>query len=567
MNPALAPLDERTLKLIEAGFEAFARADHKAAGHAASELLALERRQVDGLYLAGLVAAAREDFVGAEDFFERAILVKRDFPDPWIALLQLLQRQDRKDDFEAVYALAATEVGDRSGTRAQLANLLVATDPERALSELDALLLKHGMEDLSAAAARLRALVALGRADEAAAAARTLLARRPDGVEETALLGITLVESGQFDEARQVLAAGVAAHPEAYVFRFDLCLALHRAGKDEAFSREVAALLERFPDDPQATFLIAYRDLAQGRFTDGFARYESRKRLPGAHVIRSAPIPEWHGEPMPGERLLVFDEQGYGDNLMFARFLPHLLARGMAVTIVCPDALYALFAAQPGLRGVRVIRRTSSPQWAEGDRWCALMSLPHLLGVPTPTQDIGFPYLQASPDLAQHWQARLRGPATPKVGLAWAANPRQSVGRERSLPRAQLAPILAVPGVRFFSLQVGPGRLDGPRPGIEDLAPELFDFADTLAAVAALDLVITVDTSVAHVAGALGKPCWVMTPFLTDWRFSAHAGGMSWWYPATTVFRQPRRGEWESVVARVARALSAVATCDRIGSP
>ena len=562
---ARAP-EGRVLALIEAGFEAFSKADHNAAGRAAAELLALEPGQVDALYLSGLVAAAREDFVAAEDFFERALLAKRDFPDPWIALLQLLQRLDRKDDFNAVYALASEEVGARRETRAQLANLLIATDPARALRELEALAVAEP-EAASVAAARLRALVALGRAEEAADEARALLAARPEGVDETALLGITLVESAQFDEARRVLSAGIQAHPETYAFRFDLCLALHRAGDDEGFEREAAALLERFPEDPQTTFLLAYRDLARGRFTQGFARYESRKRVPGAHVIGSAPIPEWQGGATPGKRLLVFDEQGYGDNLMFARFLPHLFARGMAVTLVCPDALYALFAAQPSLRTTRVLRRLNTPQWHEGDRWCAVMSLPHLLGMDRPTSGVRFPYLEASPALVEHWRPRVENGPGLKVGLAWAANPRQSVGRERSLAWAQLAPILAVPGVRFFSLQVGPGRLDGSRPGIDDLAPDLYDFADTFAVVAQLDLVVTCDTSVAHVAGALGKPCWVMTPFLTDWRFAADESDTAWWYPATRVFRQRRRGDWTTVVERIARRLRGLAAANQDRRP
>lgn len=550
--------DGRVLALIEEGFDALARADHDGAGRAAEEILALEPGQVDALYLSGLVAAAREDFVAAEDCFERALLAKRDFPDPWVALLQLLQRQDRKDDFNAVYRLACEAVGLRPETRAQLANLLIATDPERALAELDALA-AEGSREVAVAAGRLRALVALGRAPEAAAQARALLEARPEGVDERALLGITLVESAQFAEARRVLAEGIARHPGTYAFHFDLCLALHRAGDDTAFEREVKALFERFPEDPQATFLVAYRDLAKGRFAEGFARYEARKRLPGAHVIRSAPIPEWQGEPMPGERLLVFDEQGYGDNLMFARFLPHLFARGVDVTLVCPDALYALFASQAALRGTRVVRRLSTPQWHEGDRWCAIMSLPHLLGIEAPSAGVRFPYLEPPPALVEQWRARVAGAAGLRVGLAWAANPRQSVGRERSLAWAQLAPILAVPGVRFHSLQVGPGRLDGSRPGIDDLAPDLYDFADTFAVVAQLDLVITCDTSVAHVAGALGKPCWVMTPFLTDWRFAADESGAAWWYPATRVFRQPRRGDWTPVVERVAGALRELA--------
>jgi cytochrome c-type biogenesis protein CcmH/NrfG len=549
----------RVLAQVERGFDALGRRDYVGAKEAARRLLTEDAQQVDALYLSGLIAMTEDDFVAAEDFWERAILAKRDFPDPWVALLELLQRQDRKDDFDAVYELAREAAGHRSETRGQLANLLIAHDAERAFAELDDLY-RSGETGLPVAASRLRALVALGRAREAAEDARRALEARPDGLDETALLGITLIESEEFEAASKVLADAVARHPEKYAFNFDLCLGLHRSGDDRSFDRYMAGLLERFPDDPQAMFLLAFRDLAAGRFGRGFARYESRKRLPGAHVIRSAPIPEWRGEAIEGERLLVYDEQGYGDNLMFARFLPRLLEQGMEVTVVAPEALYALFAAQPTLRRARVVKRLVTAQWDQGDRWVSLMSLPHVLGIEHPVHDVRFPYLEAQQALMDHWGARVGDVAGLKVGLAWAANPRQSVGRERSLGWEQLSPLLAVPGVRFFSLQVGPGRLHGSRPGIEDLAPELFDFADTFAVVSQLDLVITVDTSVAHVAGALGRPCWVMTPFLTDWRFSADEDGSAWWYPATRVFRQARRGDWGTVVARVRDELRAATT-------
>lgn len=544
----------RVLALIETGFEAFSRSEYETASRAAEELLAIEPNQVDGLYLSGLVANARENFVAAEDFWERAILEKRDFEDPYIALLQLLQRQDRKEDFAAVYELAREAVGVRPETSAQLAHVLIAHDPARALSELDALI-SEGASGMAVITGRLRALVTLGRSQEAATFARKLVEGRPEGVDETALLGITLIESEQFSEAEEVLSAGIARHPDRYGFWFDRCLGLHRSGDDAGFARCMGGLLQRFPEDPQALFLLAYRDLARGRFAEGFARYESRKRLPGAHVIRSAPVPEWRGEVMPGKRLMVFDEQGYGDNLMFARFLPRLLELGMDVTLTCPDALYALMAWQPALRRVRVVKRLANPQWDGVDRYIPIMSLAHVLGVDHPVREVEFPYLSPPPDLVERWRGRLNTDSKLKVGVAWAANPRQSVGRERSVPWDDVALLFSAADTHFYSLQVGPGRLEGSRPEIEDLAPELYDFADTFAVVSELDLVITVDTSVAHVAGALGKACWVMAPFLTDWRFSADANGMSWWYPRTRVFRQPRRGDWRSVVVAVRKDL------------
>ena len=543
--------------LIDRGFASHADADYAAASAAAQEILAVEPAQVDALYLSGLIAMAREDFVAAEDWFERAILAKGDFSDPYIALLGLLQRQDRKEDFGAVYELAKARLPAAPQTATQLANLLVAQDPERAVVEFDAALAAGG--SIESTAGRLRALVALGRASEAAEEAREVWRANPRGIEPTALLGITLVESEAFDEAEQVLTQGLAEHPDNYAFHYDLALALHRKGDDTAFALRVDQLLKRFPEDAQAEFLLAFRDLARGRFDQGFARYESRKRLPGAHLVQSAPIPEWRGEPLDGKRLLVIDEQGYGDNLMFARFLSRLLDAGIQVTYLCPEALYALFAWEPALRRARILKRQATPQWEEGDTYVPIMSLPHLLGVRHPSRDVRFPYLTAPIDLSSAWHERIDDDGRLKVGVAWAANPRQSVGRERSVPWGILSRLLATPGVRFYSLQVGPGRLERSLPEIENLAPDLYDFADTFAAVSCLDLVITVDTSVAHVAGALGKPVWVMTPFLTDWRFAVDAKGAAWWYPQAKIFRQPTRGHWQEVIDAVRGELSRLA--------
>jgi hypothetical protein len=257
---------------------------------------------------------------------------------------------------------------------------------------------------------------------------------------------------------------------------------------------------------------------------------------------------------------MVLDEQGYGDNLMFARFLPQLLNLGMHVTLVCPGPLYALLAWQPALRRVRVVNRLAARQWDGVDRYIPIMSLPHVLGIDDPVRGVSFPYLQAPPEVVEHWRGRLNPGPELKVGIVWTANARQSLGRERSIAWDDLMPLFGVPGTRFYSLQVGRGRPERFCPGVEDLGAELHDFADTFAVVSELDLVITVDTSVAHAAGALGKACWVMTPFLTDWRFSADANDVSLWYPQTRVFRQQRRGEWRGVVLAVREHLENLAS-------
>jgi hypothetical protein len=190
------------------------------------------------------------------------------------------------------------------------------------------------------------------------------------------------------------------------------------------------------------------------------------------------------------------------------------------------------------------------------------MSLPNACGTTLATIPARTPYLPVEEARCQHWRQRLGPPAGRRVGLVWAGNPEHNNDRNRSLPFAALAPLWNIPGIRWYSLQVGERRADlnaAPPGTIEDLSPALDDFAETAAAISQLDLVVTVDTSVAHLAGAIGRPTWVMLPSAPDWRWLTGRPD-SPWYPSVRLFRQPERGEWGSVINRIALALAAKAT-------
>jgi hypothetical protein len=245
----------------------------------------------------------------------------------------------------------------------------------------------------------------------------------------------------------------------------------------------------------------------------------------------------------------VHAEQGLGDTIQFARYLPMIARRGGEVVLACGGPLLPLLAR---LRGVRVVAKDAAlPHY---DAWIDQMSLPHIFATRPETIPSAAGYLVADPAVVARWRERL--PGRRKIGLAWGGNPAHSNDRRRSLPPSAVERLVALDRASWVNLQVGPRAGEA---GLPDLTPLLTNYAETAALVANLDLVLTVDTSVAHVAGALGVPCWVMLPFAPDWRWMLGRDDTPW-YDSLRLFRQPRPGDWDAVIDAVAAAL-------RAGSP
>lgn len=263
--------------------------------------------------------------------------------------------------------------------------------------------------------------------------------------------------------------------------------------------------------------------------------------------------PAWAGEDLAGCTLFVYPEQGYGDAIQFARYLPMLVAKGAKVAFEAPAPLRRLFEAG-GFVGT-LVGAGEAPLGF--DCHAALLDLPGLLGadaatIPPPGGVLGVPE-----DLVQKWAARIGAPDGLRVGIVWAGRPTYVNDRNRSLAPDALLPLAEVSGLRLYSLQLGhDGAAEAAFGGaVADLAPHIEDFADMTAAMLALDLVISVDTSAAHLAGALGRPVWTLLPFTPDWRWQLERDD-SPWYPAMRLFRQQRAGDWPDVIARVADALA-----------
>lgn len=393
-----------------------------------------------------------------------------------------------------------------------------------------------------------------GRVVEAEAAYRQAIAALPEYADAHHNLGNLLLEEGHTEAALACFRQSAALRPEWAEGHNRLGATLHALGRLEEALPHFERALALKPDLADCHWDYALALLAAGRLRQGWQEYEWRWRR-HQPAPRDLPQPLWRGEDLTGTRLLVYVEQGFGDAIQFFRFLPLVKARGARVILELHEPLMGLVDAHLGVD--QVLRMGEA--LPEFDKHVSLLSLPGLLGIDLPDLPRAVPYLRVQRERLPRWRARLAGEGL-KVGLVWAGNPNVKNDRWRSPRLAPLLPLLATPGVRFFALQKGDGTADlaqaPPRPQLADLGPEIADFADTAAILLELDLLITTDTSVAHLAGALGRPVWLMLHASPDWRWGNH-GDESPWYPTIRLYRQPALGDWGSVVARLGADLAA----------
>ena len=393
--------------------------------------------------------------------------------------------------------------------------------------------------------------------------ALTVLREAPESAATYNLRGMALAETCKYRDAARCFENAARLEPEAAAGWANLGMMLNIDGRFDdaltAYDRAIGCA----GDDPQIRVNRAIAQLHAGRWAEAWRDFEWRFNRPGyVPVSDAALLPVLDGTTrLDGMRVLVWHEEGFGDTLQFARFLPLLAERGAEVIASVPAALLRLLRCIPG---ITVVQAGQSLPPAH-DFQCPFFSLPRAFGI-TPRTVPARPYLTADPALAEAWDARLPDEGL-RVGLVWAGQARPwlqgftSVDRRRSAGLAAFAPLASVSGVRFISLQAGTSAAQGQDPpaGMELLDPmeSVRDFADTAAIVSGLDVVISVDTSVAHLAGAMGKRVFLLDRYDNCWRW-LHGRTDSPWYPTMTIFRQPRPGDWSSVMHRAASALAAL---------
>jgi tetratricopeptide (TPR) repeat protein len=471
----------------------------------------------------GLALAGLKRFDEALASFERALAARSDYAEALCHRGDTLRQLGRLDEALASYDQALAARPDFAAAFSDRGNVLKAMRRfADALASYDrALALRP---DFSGALSnRAVTLQALDRLDEALASCDRALALDPGSIEALINRAGVLQELRRFDEALASYDRAVTLAPEGAAAQANRALLL----------------------------------LLTGNFAQGWPAYEWRRRLPGFDG-RVFAGPAWSGEDIAGQRILLHAEQGFGDTIQFARYAPLAAALGVQVgahvTLAVQPPLVSLLA---GLLGVTVIANCDPlPPF---DRHCSLLSLPRAFATTLDTIPGGVPYVAAPAERVTAWAPRLPREGL-RIGLAWSGHPANTKDHERSIPFARLAPLLAVAGARFVSLQKDLRAADTDAfeqcGGILDLGADLRDFADTAAVIANLDLVITVDTAVAHLAGAMGKPVWVLLPRTPDFRWLLDRD-TSPWYPTARLFRKAGMDTWDAVIARVAAELAA----------
>jgi tetratricopeptide (TPR) repeat protein len=398
------------------------------------------------------------------------------------------------------------------------------------------------------------ALEAQDRLEEAAACLTRALELSPSHPHAHSNLAGVLARRGQLDQAIAQVQRALELAPGLPEALNNLGAILERAGRlEDAVACYQAAIRAR-PGFADAHVNLGMAWLLEGRFEQGWQEYEWRLKGSG---LTGLSRPLWDGAALEGRTILLRAEQGLGDTIHFVRYGTLLKQRGATVLVECPERLVPLLGTVPGVDAV----------FAQGDAlpafdvYAPLMSLPRILGTRLETIPNQVPYLGVPPEVAAAWGARINAATPPRhrrIGLVWASNRISKNVRDRSLPLAALAPLAEAPGWAWFSLQRGPAAAEAVSPpagwSLANLEDESGQITDTAAAMLNLDLIITVDTLAAHLAGALSRPVWVLLPFAPDFRWM-RGRAASPWYPTMRLFRQLQPGDWPAVAQEVLAAL------------
>ena len=525
------------------------------------EVLVLSPGHARTLFRLANTLRLKGDVVGAEQFFRSALAADPSSDGAAVNLADLLDHEGRIDE-----AIATLDVAMKRGSTTpevpnNLAVYLTRRHRHRDAEAAHRRLVELRPDDAGAVSALASSVQEQGRAEEAIDIFYRALALRPDFPDALSSLAMALISVGRIDAAEAACRRALAVDPLHGDAGNVLAYAIRERGDSVQATKLWRDLLQRLPDHAAAQCNLAFALLADGEYEEGWRRYEWRFRDAMAPALRAYPQPVWDGRSLAGRTILLDAEQGVGDAIQFLRYAAPLAASGARVIAEAPRRLHRLLRTAPGVVAL-IDPKDPRPAF---DVHAPLMSLPHLCGTTLETIPARVPYLSAEPALVASWRARLETLPRPWIGISWQGNPNHRGDRWRSLPLAMLFPIAQRTGGTFVSLQKGPGSEQAAGAGF---GARLVDWSvsmdtgedalvDTAAVMASLDLVISVDTAIGHLAGALARPTSLLLPFVADFRWLADRTD-SPWYPSLRLYRQQARGDWAPVIAALGDALGSI---------
>lgn len=521
-------------------------------------VLEADPHQVDALHLLGVLTYQLGHYEQASVYMSRAVRLRPEFAEGHINLAAVLQAQGKLADARACYEQALRLRPDAAEAHNNLGNVLKEQGQvaEAQTHYEHALRLKPDFPEANNNLGTL--LQEQGQWDAARAAYEAALRHKPDYAEAHVNLGNVHKDQGNLTEARACFERALHLRPDLAEAHYNLGNVLKEDGQIAAACACFHEALRLQPNFAKAHAGLGLAWLLAGNFEQGWPEYEWRWQCKEFTPPRFRQ-PLWDGSPLDGRTILLLAEQGLGDTLQFVRYAPLVQARGGRVVFACQPALLPLLRSCPGIDHLVAVGG-SLPPFAV---YAPLLSVPRILGTTLATVPVPVPYLRADAQLLDHWRQEFRSVAAFKIGIAWDADARfRALNYRRCIPLAEFAPLAQLKGVRLFSLQKGPGveqlrRLAG-RFAVTDLSSRLDEtsgaFMDTAAVMQSLDLIVTADISIAHLAGALGVPVWVALPSAPDWRWLLEREDCPW-YPSMRLFRQKEWGNWREVFERMAATL------------
>ena len=564
-----------------------------------TDVIAVRPDYFEALNMLGLIKLHRRDFVGALQMMGAALRARPKSPEVLLnyglVLNELGRHDEALDTFDLVLSIKRKSI-EAHNNRGAVLERLGRDDEALACFERALAVKSNHVDALYNMACVLRKL---GRYDEALKCFDRVLLLKPDHANAHNNRGLTLDALNRsddalagYDRALKLVPRNVEAlnnrgnalqklnrHQDA-IASYDLALTINPAFPEvlnnrgrslsilghhhEALDSTLRATAAK-PNYVDAQWNASLMHLRLGDFENGWKKYEWRwKRVENRKKIRVYPQPLWLGEtPAAGKTIYVHHEQGFGDTIQFARYAPLLAQQGAKVILEVQPPLKPLLSQ---IASVEVIG--NGDPVPEFDMHCPLLSLPLAFGTNIDTIPAGIPYIAAPAGRAERLEALLPPRQGPRIGLVWSGNATHKDDHNRSISLARLRPLLEAPGIQFVSLQKelrdADAQVLAQDSRMTDLGRHFGDFDDTAAAIDLVDLVISVDTSVAHLAGAMGKPVWVLLPFCPDWRWLLERDDNPW-YPTARLFRQPAIGDWDSVLVRLREALVSAHPATRAG--